>query len=202
MLYWIGYDDAGAVEACGDESVVTRFWCVVVPVRPIGSYYLSRDEDGKRVATPIALHRRSVIAGYLRTSVALAATIVSAPIAVAPGRWLYLWPLALALIALAAWLFLGYGRLDEAERERRALLRRVVGLGAPPELLPEASRAQIRDALADRWSEDHRPWADAIMAGTADEMLVAIAEYHALPALAEHARLNLARHGDPSAMWN
>lgn len=202
MLYWIGNDDAGVIDRCDDEAIVTEFWCVVIPVRPLRSFYRSRDDDGEPTATPIALHRRSVIAGYLRTPLSLAALIVAAPVLAMPDRWLWLWPVALALSVLAAWFVFGYGRLDRAERERRALLRRVVGVGAPPELLAPGTRVLIRDALAERWASDGQSWPDAIMAGTADEALVALADYHARPALAERARLNLTRRPDPSDTWN
>lgn len=202
MLYWFGNDEAGAVDRCGDEAIVTEFWCVVVPVQPLRSYYRSRDEHGEPTATPIALNRRSVIAGYLRTTLCLATVIVAAPVLAAPDRWLALWPAALALATAAAWFVFGYGRLDHAERERRELLRRVVGCGAPPELLAPATRALIRDALAERWDAHAQSWPEAIMAGVADEALVALAEYHARPALAERARLNLTQPDDLPLHWN
>lgn len=201
-LGWIGYGPAGTVEECDGERIETEFWCAVIPLRPVASYYLARDAEGEPCTIPLVLHRRSVIAGYLRTSVAMAALVVSSPVVLAPDRWFGLWPLALALTAMAAWLILGYGRLDTDERARRALLRRVVGVGAPPELLPEASRDTIRAALVARWEPRATPWLDAIKAGMSDELLVALAEYHGLTAHADLARHNLTRSPDDDPVLN
>ena len=51
----------------------------------------------------------------------------------------------------------------------------MVGLGAPPDLLPPSTRAQIRAALEEAWSRHPVRWPDAILAGAADELLVALA---------------------------
>lgn len=190
MQGWIGSDTFGRVERLGDEAIETEFWCVVVPVWPLASVYA-----GPRGAVPIPLHRRSVIAGYLRVTTWLAALIVGLPGLVDPARWAALLPAGAALAIAAAWLTWGYGRLSRDEHARRALLRRVAGIGAPPELLPIDVRDEVREALVDRWLArgGARPWADAIVDGVADELLVALAEYHGRHALAARARERLAR---------
>lgn len=45
------------------------------------------------------------------------------------------------------------GRLPERELLRRSLLRRVVGFGAPPELLTEELRAEVCANLIVMWCE-------------------------------------------------
>ena len=46
-------------------------------------------------------------------------------------------PIVAALAGIAAVLTFVVGRLPPEERERRELLRRVTGIGAPPELMRE-----------------------------------------------------------------
>jgi hypothetical protein len=192
MTGWFGTDTFGEVERLEDEAVVTEFVQVILPCWPRTSYYLHRTDEGV-IATPIPLHRTSVVAGLVRTPAWLAALIVGLPGLVDPARWGYLLPFAAVLAGVAAWVTFRLGRLSGPERERRALLRRVVGFGAPPEMVSPPERLAIRDALDQRWrrGRDDESWADAIVAGVADELLVALAEYHARPALAAQARDNL-----------
>jgi hypothetical protein len=187
---WLGWDDAGTIERLGPEAIVTSFWWAVLPVRAGKSFY--RYSDGR---FEIPRCRRSVVLGYLRTPLWLAATIVAAPVLFASDRWELL-PIGLALAAIAAVLTFAVGRLPRGERERRELLRRVAGIGAPPELMPAPMRAQLRDDLADAWwREYHVGWREAIHAGTASEVLVALAEYYQSPQLLIRARTNLIERG-------
>ena len=90
------------------------------------------------------------------------------------------------------------GRVSADERARRRLLRRVVGIGAPPELLVGELPGRVRGALEAAWREvSTEAWPSAIVDGVANELLVALAEYHGRYALAAQARANLARR--PSA---
>ena len=188
---WIGWDSAGTVERLDGEAIETRFFCVVIPVRHGKSYYRYRTRTGAEAAVEIAPHRASVVAGYLRAPLWLGALILGLP-GVVMARWWFLLPIAVAIAAAAAAVTFGLGRLDAAERERRRLLQRVIGLGAPPELLPDARREEIAEDLADTWFHRHGgDWRDAIDSGAASELLVAIAEYHRAPALIAQARANL-----------
>ena len=129
--------------------------------------------------------------GYLRTPLWLSATILAAP-AVFTGRWWSLLPIAAALAGVAAVLTFVVGRLPPGERERRELLRRVSGIGAPPELMPAGIRNEVREGLADAWYQgEHIDWRDAILAGMAREVLVALADYYQVPRLLMRARTNL-----------
>jgi hypothetical protein len=188
---WIGWDSAGTVERLDDEAIETRFFCLVIPVRHGKSYYRYRTRDGGDAVVEIAPHRGSVLAGYLRTPLWLVALILGLPGIVMP-RWSFLLPIAVALVAAAAVLTFGFGRLPAAERERRRLLQRVTGVGVPPELLSDVQRDETADDLADAWFRRHGgDWRDAIASGAASELLVAIAEYHRAPALIAQARANL-----------
>jgi hypothetical protein len=189
---WIGWDEAGTVERVGDEAIETCFFWVVIPVRAGKTFYRFRTAEGDDAVVEIARHRGSVLAGYLRTPLWLAAGIVAAPCVFAYEAWGHLAPLAVALAALAFAATVGIGRLDRSERARRELLRRVVGIGVPPELLSEAMREETCDALADTWfGEHHVDWRDAITSGRGSEQLVALAEYHLAPTLVDRAWKNL-----------
>jgi hypothetical protein len=189
---WIGWDTAGTVERLDDEAIETRFFCVLIPVRPGKSYYRFRTRSGDEAAIEIPRHRRSVLAGLSRTPLWLGALILTLPAVVMPARWLHLLPIGLGLAVLAAAVTFGLGRLGADERERRRLLQRVTGLGAPPELLPDGRREATAEDLADAWFDRHgEDWRDAIERGVASEQLVALAEYYLEPDLAAFARESL-----------
>jgi len=188
---WIGWGDAGAIERVGPEAIVTSFWCVVVPVRAGNSFYRFRTRDGSEARFEIPRQRRSVVLGYVRTPLWFSATILAAPVVFAGRAWSLL-PIVAALAGIAAVLTFVVGRLPPGERERRELLRRVSGIGAPPELMPAPMLDEIREGLADAWYRaEHRDWRDAIVAGTASEVLVALADYFQVPRLLARARANL-----------
>jgi hypothetical protein len=116
---------------------------------------------------------------------------LAAPVVFAGRSW-SLVPIVAALTGIAAVLTFVVGRLSQGERERRELLRRVSGIGAPPELMRAPMLDEIREDLADAWYRaEHRDWRDAILAGTASEVLVALADYCQLPRLLARARANL-----------
>jgi hypothetical protein len=188
---WIGWDDAGAVEKMGSEAIVTSFWWFVMPVRAGKSFYRFRTRQGAEGWFEIPRHRQSVVLGYLRTPLWFAAIILAAPALFAFERWELL-PLGLTLAAMAAVLTFVVGRLSPGELARRELLRRVTGLGAPPEVLSPQMLGRIREDLADAWFQEHRiDWRDAIRRGTASEVLVALADYYQTPQLLIRARTNL-----------
>jgi hypothetical protein len=167
---------------------VTRFYSIGLPLWPQHSVYVSM-RDGAEQRIPIALQRRSVVLGYLRKPLWFAVTVLGTPSIAAPDRWGWLAVPALVLIAAAAWLTFVAGRLSPGERERRALLRRVVGVGAPPELLPPQLRAAMRNAIEAAWAvQSVASWRHAIARGDASEILIALADYEADPELVAEAR--------------
>lgn len=195
---WFDTDDFGVVDRIDSESIVTAFYTVILPVWPEHSAYVSRDDDGVQRRIAIPLQRRSVILGYLRAPTWLAALILGLPSFLVPGlHWLAV-PALLLAIAAGLLQFVA-GRIDDHERFRRELLRRVVGLGAPPELLPEDLRDELRAHLVNQWNarSPYRKWADAINHGEAHELLVAIADYHQDRFLVNRARANYQHK-----MWN
>jgi hypothetical protein len=197
MSDWVGSETLGKVEALGDEAVYTEFYCFILPLWPVRSYYAC-DRRGVSAA-PITLHTRSVVAGYLRATTWMAALLAGLPGLVDFTRWGHLLPAGAALAAVAAWLTWRFGRLGRDERTRREVLRRAVGFGAPPELLAPDFRQSILEELEGRWQRERggASWADAILAGEASEVLAALADYHGKGALAARARANLA--GDQAA---
>jgi hypothetical protein len=200
---WLGWDTLGEVDRMESESIVTRFFCFVMPLWPSYSIYLTRSPDGEQRYIRIGRQRRSVVLGYLRFDLWLAAIVLAAA-GLSDlerfGSWLYL---AAVFAGCAALLQFGAGRLADDERERRMLLRRVSGLGAPPELLPERLRHEIRDQLLDAWQAQSRElWHDAIASGVASELLVALADYHLRPALVERARRSMVESSVDRLRWN
>jgi hypothetical protein len=71
------------------------------------------------------------------------------------------------------------GGLSKPEKFRRALLRALTGVAAPPELLPANVRESTAERLAKAWDADNEgvPWKRAIESGKADPLLFALAEY-------------------------
>ena len=185
---WITSGDFGMIERFVDESIVTCFYCIGLPLWPRHSVYITtRDGTAQRIAIP--LQRKSVVLGYLRKPLWFAAVVLGSPAIAAPARWWWLVGPALMLTAIAAMLTFVAGRLTPRERERRALLRRIVGVGAPPELLPPQLRAALRHQVEVAWLRHSRvPWQQAIERGEASEILIAIAEYEAAPELIDLAR--------------
>jgi hypothetical protein len=187
---WLASDDFGLIERFVDESIVTSFYCIGFPLWPRYSVYVTV-RDGNEQRIPIPLQRKSVILGYLRKPLWFAAVVLGAPVIVDPLRWWWLVGPALGLVAVAAMLTFVAGRLTPEERERRALLRRIVGVGAPPVLLPPQLRAALRSQAEAAWQRQSGvPWQQAIERGEASEILIVLAEYQAMPALIELARAN------------
>lgn len=187
---WIGWDYLGHVDRLESESISTRFFCFVVPLWPSYSIYESTAPTGERQYIQIPRQRRSVVLGYLRVHLGLAGAVLAA--AAVGLRHPVLAVVALACIVASVLLTLVAGKLSPAEHERRRLLRRATGLGAPPELLPTDLLHAIREELLDAWhAESPIPWYQAIVAGYANEILVALAEYHQRQGLIEQARLNM-----------
>lgn len=196
---WLTTDDYGVIEQLESEAIVTSFYQVLIPIWPEHSAYVIRSADGSERRIRIPLQRRSVVLGYLRVQTWLAALLLGAPALLAPERWLGLLPLAIVCGMLAATLTFVAGRLGEAEQLRRSLLRRVVGFGAPPELLSEALRAEVCANLELMWNTKapRVRWADAIEVGEASEILVALAEYHQDAELLALAHANFS-----NKLWN
>lgn len=198
-LPWLPVDDFGVVDRLESESIVTSFYRVILPVWPMASAYVIRDDDGSERRIRIPLQPRSVALGYLRAPLWFLGFVLALPALALPARWLWLALPAVALLVAAALLTFVAGRLDEHEVLRRQLLRRVVGFGAPPELLTAAQRLEIRGDLELMWNTrcPHTRWADAIANGDPSELLVALAEYAQDPDLLEMARGNFTNR-----VWN
>jgi hypothetical protein len=125
---WIASDDFGKIDRFIDEAIVTSFYCLGLPLWPRHSVYVAM-RDGAEHRIPIPLQRKSVVLGYLRKPLWFAALVLGSPAIADPARWAWLSVPALVLAAAAAVLTFVAGRLPPDERERRALLRRIVGVG-------------------------------------------------------------------------
>lgn len=195
---WFQTDDYGVVDRLEHEQVVTSFYRMVLPIWPEYSAYVIRAADGSEQRIKIPLQKKSVMLGYLRWHTWMAALFFAAPAIWAYERFAWMIGPALVFIGLASMLTWGTGKLSEDEAMRRGLLRRVVGFGAPPELLSDSMRAEIRSNLELMWAtKSERSWVDAIRIGEASELLVALAEYHQDPELIAGAHENFS-----NKLWN
>jgi hypothetical protein len=196
---WLTTEDYGVIDRLETESIVTSFYEVLIPIWPEHSAYVIREADGSERRIPIPLQTRSVVLGYLRVLTWLGALILAAPAIVVPHLWGPLIVPALALAILASVLTFLAGRLTAAEQLRRQLLRRVVGFGAPPELLAEGMRLEMCSNLVLMWNtrSPNIRWIDAIEQGEPSEILIALAEYHQEPELLELAHAN-----SDNKLWN
>ena len=193
MESWLECEDYGAIDRLESEAVVTEFFTMVFPIWPARTVYVYKSKDGEDRRVQIPLDRRSVALGYARFTTWMLALIFVAPAIIDIDRWGYLLWLAVGLGAVATILQFLLGRLEPDEADRRALLHRVAGIGAPPELLPLPFRIEMCEQLADTWYTANRlGWREAIDRGMGHELLVALAEYHCEPILVTHARRNLA----------
>jgi hypothetical protein len=196
-------DDYGVVDKLEAESIVTSFYRVILPIWPEHSAYVIRLRDGSERRIKIPLQKKSVLLGYLRAPVWFLAIVCVAPAIFATEAWTKLLVPGLVLAVIAAVLTFVAGKLPEHERLRRQLLRRVVGFGAPPELLPDALCAEVRMHLRVMWDTRSRrstysaDWREAIANGEASELLVAMAEYHRDPEVIAAAAANFA-----NKVWN
>ncbi len=198
-ISWLAWDEFGVVERLESEEIATRFFRVIIPVWPSQSYYVTRTADGEEQRIKIALQLRSVILGYLRLPSWLAALFFAAPAIALPHIWGWMIVPALVMTIIAALLTFVAGKLDEEEQWRRSLLRRVVGFGAPPEMLAEEMRDEVCTNLERMWHarSPYLTWVDAIEQGISSELLVALAEYEQDPSLVRLARANLVNR-----VWN
>ncbi len=195
---WLRTEDYGRIDRLEHESVVTSFYRVILPIWPEHSAYVIRAADGSEQRIKIPLHRQSVLLGYARWLSWTLVLLFAAPAIWAHDRYLWMSPIAGACLIGALMVTFVAGRLGEAEVLRRSLLRRVVGFGAPPELLTEVFRAEVLSNLELMWAtKSDTVWADAIAAGEASELLVALAEYHQEPDLIELAHANFS-----NKLWN
>lgn len=195
---WLTTDDFGVVDELESESIVTSFYKAGLPLWPESSAYVIREKDGSERRIKIPLQTRSVVLGYLRAPLWILGCIFVVLALVAPPRFIELLFPGVSIAAMASLLTFVAGRLPERELLRRSLLRRVVGFGAPPELLTEELRAEVCANLIVMWStRSSRRWFDAIEKGDASEILIALAEYHLDGPLLEQAQANFA-----NKLWN
>lgn len=195
---WLTTDDFGVVDELESESIVTSFYKAGLPLWPESSAYVIREKDGSERRIKIPLQTRSVVLGYLRAPLWIIGGLLVVLALVAPNRFIDLLFPGVTIAAMASLLTFVAGRLPERELLRRSLLRRIVGFGAPPELLTEELRAEVCANLIVMWStRSSRRWFDAIEKGEASEILIALAEYHLDGPLLEQAQANYA-----NKLWN
>jgi hypothetical protein len=193
MEAWLECEDYGTVDRLESEAIVTEFFSILFPIWPARSVYVYKNTDGEERRVQIPLDRRSVALGYMRFFTWMTALVFAAPAIFDFQTWGHLLAFAIVIACIATVLQFLVGRLGPDEADRRALLKRVAGIGAPPELLPFPFRVEIAEQLSDRWYDEHRlGWREAIDRGMGHELLVALAEYHCEPVLVDSARTNLA----------
>jgi hypothetical protein len=197
VFFFFGERMIGRVEACGDAHIATRFLHVYgVPLVPLRSFAVISEGEAIR-AIPIALHVRSVIAGYARTLALMACFYGVAHASLAAIQWstsgratLSTATLFIGLFGLAAaWPAFRMGRLDAAQTAMRQAYAPVVGAPLDPAVFGQKwgeLRGRALDIVAARSTQGsyeyrthHNPrthWLElALSPAGADRQLVAAA---------------------------
>lgn len=175
----IGTMFLGTVDSLETESIQTQFFILGVPLFPMQSFYVTQETVGGVSGYPIDIHPKSVVLGYVRIYLWIAAVVVGV-LAFVDDDWRTSGVVtAGALLALAVGSTFFVGGLSPQEHKRRSLLREVSGVGAPPEYVPRERVDAVLDKALAVWrtANPDQDWKAAIAAGNADPLLFLIAEY-------------------------
>jgi hypothetical protein len=87
-MSFLGWDEVGRVDHLDSECVVTEFFHFIIPLWPRRtSLYTFRTRAGEASQFEIPRVRRSVMLGYLRTPLWLAALVLAVPAMFDFARW-------------------------------------------------------------------------------------------------------------------
>ncbi|MEQ9323416.1 MAG: zinc ribbon domain-containing protein [Polyangiaceae bacterium] len=177
----------GKVEALEHESIQTKFFVLGLPLIPMESFYVvAEDVQGVQGQALKDVHGGSALAGYVRIAlptIAFVSGIFAYVDRDAGSAWLVCAACTIGFVASMMLL----GRLDDTERAKRECLLRLMGTGAPPELLEARARnAQLERLEAIYAILDDRPWREHVedpAEAPADllKLLYAIARYDGHP---------------------
>lgn len=171
----IGTEFAGKVDAVGPESIQTKFLVVGGPIVPLKSFYVLQ-ETGRGVnGFPIPLHAKSVLFGYLRNWLFIPAFVfLVLGFAI---RDELAWMIVPGFVLTAAWLvcWLALGKPSASDRKKRETLGRLVGLRAPPSMVPMDVAQKIVAALRARLTEAGLTAEVGALAGTAHGPMLSVA---------------------------
>ena len=147
----IGVKFFGEIDSLGPESIQTKFFLLGLPLIPLESYYCLEQTSNGIKGFPIPLSSKSILLTYLRWWVVALSIVVGIIQAFIIGD--RSWAILIVLGILIGWLSMKLGRLHPDEKRRRMVFRTIVGLGAPPELLPDNVSQNIRIGLEKQWLE-------------------------------------------------
>jgi hypothetical protein len=189
----IGTMFLGTVDKFMHESIQTKFLVVGVPVIPLSSHYVLRDGGTSISGFEIPLHGKSVLLGYTRIAAWVIAAILGVFAYVEQREHGDLMWYAIGFLMMAVTLTFFAGGLSARERNKRRILYACTGMGAPADVLPADVRDTVAGKLLAQWNKAHdgRAWDRAIEDELPEVMLVAVAEYHGRPDLAERALATL-----------
>lgn len=184
----IGTMFLGKVEGVDEESIQTKFFILGIPLVPLTSFYSLGDTHNGVRGFEIDMHGTSVLAGYLRLNSFIAALLFGIFAWVqrdsyggSGGLWV---GFLLSVGLLIASMFIG--RISEDEKERRRMRRSLIGIGAPPHILPPSTRQDLLESLEQAWAKRSSvPWREAMREASFDsgtrELLELMSEYASLP---------------------
>ena len=138
MSIRIGTLFTGTVDRVGEQSVQTKFFMIGVPLIPMESYYVLREEVGGVNGFSIPLNSKSVLLAYARWGSFIAAVIAGVMAMATSSYHREAADFLPAIVFASAWLYFTFFTASPSRRERarRSVLRSVTGLAAPPALLP------------------------------------------------------------------
>ena len=144
----IGTIFAGEVDGIKRESIKTKFFMLGLPLIPLESYYcLESTQQGER-GFPISLNTKSVIIAYVRWWFGMG-SILGIIMAFIIEDFILLLPSIIGLLIALSTIWIG--RLPPKEKLRRQILINSIGVGAPPDLLPENLVVELGDKLENIW---------------------------------------------------
>lgn len=191
----IGTMFLGKVEELDEESIQTKFFILGVPLIPLSSHYVLLDRGNGVQGFEIPLHGKSVLLGYMRIFAWIGALIAGVFAYIERHDATTNWIICAVLLAAAVGTTFFLGGLPPHEKLRRATLKEIAGVGAPPELLPGGVRKEISQRLLDTWQQanEDESWDAAAEAGKADPLLFTLAAYHGREDLARRVLKAIAR---------
>ena len=151
-IIFFGRRAYGKVEHVLGTFVLTTFFHVwFIPLFPLGSYVLARDEKGVAIHVPIGLHVGSILAGYLRTWCALLSGAVAWAAVQGAREYIVtdvpIWIDGLVLAAALAVAWFGIGRVSATRAAQRAVYAKFVGLAVDVARFSQAQAASLRETL-------------------------------------------------------
>lgn len=186
MIVIYGTRFYGTVKAHGGQHQLTKFFHVYyLPIVPVGTIWVTREDDGHYRGHDVRMSGKSVVAGYARVwgPLAVVGAIAAggaAGIAAAAG-----------LAAVSAWSWTWRSLRSERERRRSDFHLLAFGTRCDPLDMEPALAGQLQDHVRAQWAE--------VAGGASPEDIARLGAANPAQAVLAYAQLRLAARLGPSA---